>query len=189
MDSKFKNISMTGRLCYLFMCIEQYLTFCYSDKDWTIVSQKCWQWTNTYWNEGCDEYSKIVPCYLLEFDNYKETNERAFEGTLSQKEYHVLRKLYDNITSGDEKEEINQMLLLPIALHHECEGASFAHADKSTLAILLKAESILLRHHIPFPNIQRITFLTVKQKNGWGDFIESEFLSILETIHKKKKSP
>lgn len=179
---KFKNISITGRLCYLFLCIEQYLIFCYPDRDWTIVSQKCWQWTNTYWNKACDEYCKIIPYYLLEFDTYEETNEKEFDGTLSQEEYHILRKLYDNIASGNKKEEINEMLLLPVLFNNACEGVCFAEADTSTTAILVKAESILVRHAIPFPDIEKITFLTVKQKGGWGDFIESEFLSILDTI-------
>lgn len=93
MDSKFKNLSMTDRLCYLFMCIEQYLIFRYPDRNWTIVSQKCLQWINTDWGKSCDEYRKVVLYYLFEFDTYKETNEKEFEGTLSEEEWNTLRKL------------------------------------------------------------------------------------------------
>lgn len=54
LDFKLMNLSLTGRLCYLFMCIERYLSICYPDRDWSLVAEKCWQWTNKYWNDGCD---------------------------------------------------------------------------------------------------------------------------------------
>ncbi|MDE6318273.1 MAG: hypothetical protein K2M22_00880, partial [Lachnospiraceae bacterium] len=60
MTDELKNISLTGRLCYLFMCIEKYLVSVYPDRDWMPVAKKCWQWTSVFWNEGCDEYDKIV---------------------------------------------------------------------------------------------------------------------------------
>ena len=51
----FKNISITGRLCYLFMCIEKYLISMYPDKDWTVVAERLWLWTETYWDEAQEE--------------------------------------------------------------------------------------------------------------------------------------
>ena len=44
MTDELKNISLTGRLCYLFMCIEKFLVSCYPDRDWTPAAKKCWQW-------------------------------------------------------------------------------------------------------------------------------------------------
>ena len=35
MCEEWKNLSLTGKLCYLFMCIEKYLVTCYPDKDWS----------------------------------------------------------------------------------------------------------------------------------------------------------
>ena len=40
MDSRFKNITMTGRMCYIFMCMERYLLSLYPDRDWTLVAKK-----------------------------------------------------------------------------------------------------------------------------------------------------
>ena len=34
-SERFYNITMTGRLCYIFMCIERYLTTLYPERDWT----------------------------------------------------------------------------------------------------------------------------------------------------------
>lgn len=73
---EFREISLTGRLCCLFMCIENYLIHGYPDRDWTPVAKRCWQWTNGWWNEGCDVYAQAVPEYLFQFDNYQESSER-----------------------------------------------------------------------------------------------------------------
>ncbi len=176
---ELKNISLTGRLCYLFMCIERYLVNLYPNKDWTLIAEKCWQWTNKYWNEGCDEYAKIVPEYLFEFDSYKETSEKQYDGSLSEKEYLEFVNLYAGITEGEDENEINQLLMLPIDFNNECECTNFCSADESTLAILEKAELILLGNNIDCPCTDEISGLTVEQKNGWGDFIDSRYLSIV----------
>lgn len=105
---ELKELSMTGRLCYFFMCIEKYLITCYPKRDWTPVAKRCWQWTNDTWDIGCDIYSPVVPEFLLEFDNYEETNRRAFDGELSKSDYLALINLYnvwrDNIfvTNGQD---------------------------------------------------------------------------------------
>lgn len=177
--SKFKKISLTGRLCYLFMCIEKYLVSCYPDKDWTMVAKKCWQWTNGCWDEGCDRYSQVIPRYLFEFDNYYETNEREFDGELSESDYRTLINLYDGITDGSKEDEIDQMLTLPIDFNNICEGTGFSFADESTLKILLEAQSFLLRHNIECPSVDAIHCFTIDQKNGWGEFVDSEYLSII----------
>ncbi len=40
------------------------------------LKKKCLQWTKKYWNEGEDIYAHVIPEFLLEFDNYRETNEK-----------------------------------------------------------------------------------------------------------------
>lgn len=175
----FKYISLTGRLCYLFMCIEAYLVTCYPDRDWTPVAERCWQWTSIYWDEGADVYGQVVPEYLFEFDNYEETNQRAFDGTLSKKDYQTLVSLYADITNGDSEDEINQILRLPIDFANECESTNFCSADEPTLMIIYKMQQFLSLHNISFPNVCKISHLSMEQKNGWGDFMDSKYLSII----------
>ena len=177
LTDELRNISLTGRLCYLFMCIEKYLVSVYPDRDWTPVAKKCWQWTNVFWNEGCDEYDKIVPSYLLEFDNYKETNEREFDGMLSQKEYDTFVKLYAGISNGREESDIDRILMMPVEFNNVCECSDFCYADEPSLVIIQEAQSILAKHNIELPCFDKIRSLTVDQKNGCGDFMESEWLS------------
>lgn len=175
----FRNISLTGRLCYLFMCIEKYLVSCYPNKDWMPVAEKCWQWTNGMWDEGCDKYSQVVPEFLLEFDNYNEANKREFDGMLSEKDYLVLTDLYAGITDGSAENEINRLLMLPMDFNNACEGTSFCAANGPTMAIIFRAQSILLSHNILCPGIDEISCLTTDQEDGWGNRMDSEYLSII----------
>lgn len=46
---EFYNITMTGKICYIFMCIERYLVDKYPDRDWTPVAKHMWQWTEHWW--------------------------------------------------------------------------------------------------------------------------------------------
>ena len=175
----FKNISLTGRLCYLFMCIESYLSSCYPDRDWTLVAEKMWQWTSGYCNEGCDVYTQIIPDYLFEFDTYIETNEREFDGELSEEDYYTFVNLYEGITDGNSQDEINKLLMLPVDFNNECECTDFSYADTPTLNIISKAQSILYENGIEIPSKEKIEKFSVDEKGGWGDFFDSRYLSVL----------
>ncbi len=183
--TQFRNISLAGRLCYLFMCIEKYLVSCYPDRDWTCVAKKCWQWTNQYWNDGCDIYSHVVPEFLLEFAGYRETNEREFDGGLLEEDYLTLINLYKGITDGCGEAEIDEVLMLPIDFNNACEGTGFACADRPTLIILEQIQTILDAHNIEWPCIDKISDLTIDSKSGWGDFMDSEYLSIILNTDEK----
>ena len=186
---EWKAVSLTGRLCYLFMCIERYLVFCYPDRDWTPLARKMWAWTEDWWSDGCYRYShlvpryllefEIVPQYLLEFDIIKEINEKEFDGELSEQEYNILVKLYAGITNGSEEDEINEVLMLPLEFDSICECSDFSDADEPTIELIAKAQAILLRHSIDIPSIDMVSGFSVHQKNGWGDFVDSTYLSII----------
>ena len=66
------------------MCMERYLLALYPNHDWRPVARKMWQWSTNWWDEAWDNYSTVVPEYLMEFGTYEETNERAFDGELSK---------------------------------------------------------------------------------------------------------
>lgn len=175
----FNSISLTGRLCYLFMCIERYLITLYPDRDWTPAAKRFWQWTNRHWNDGCDIYAPIVPEFLLEYDNYEDANRLAFDDMLSREDYAELIRLYDGITDGNPDDEINRVLRLPVDFANECEGTNFDEADKPTLEIPEKMLEILRSHGIESPYIDNVADMTVEQKNGWGDLMDSEYLSVI----------
>ncbi len=132
----FKGISITGRLCYLFMCIERYLVSLYPDRDWTPVAERLWHWTETYWDDAQDVSDQIIPEYLMEFDTYEETNRRCFDGELSEDLYKQMMALYDGITDGNTEDEINRVLHTTVEWGSVCEGSGFYYADKPTLNCL-----------------------------------------------------
>lgn len=115
LEPELKTLSLTGRLCYLFMCIEKYLTLCYPEREWGVVA----------------------------------------------------------------KSEINQVLMLPIEFNNVCECTNFDNADIPTLKILYKIQHFLSLHNISFPSVNSVQNMTVDQENGWGNFIDSEYLSII----------
>ncbi len=175
----FKNISITGRLCYLFMCIEKYLISMYPDKDWTVVAERLWLWTETYWDEAQEESDQLIPEYLMEFDTYEETNKRCFDGKLSKDLYDKLMSLYDGITDGNTDDEINQVLFTTAEWGTVCEGASFSSADAPTLNYLDWIESVLRKHSIELPDRELVSNMTKDQKDGWGDFCNCRHLSVI----------
>lgn len=170
---------MTGRLCYLFMCIEQYLVTCYPDRDWTPVAKRCWQWTKGYWNEGWDNYAPVVPEFLFEYDGYEEVNRLSFDGMLSEEDYWELIHLFSGLEVNHAENELNQVLMLPIEFGNECECTDFEQASRSTMAIFFKMQHILARHGISLPDISRVWHMRPDQKNGWGEFTDSEYLSVI----------
>lgn len=133
MEPELKNLSLMGRLCYLFMCIEKYLTQCYPERDWSIVAKRCWQLTN----------------------------------------------LFVGLTTGNSEDEINQVLKLPMEFNNACEDSEFYSADIPTLKILYKMKHFLSLHNISFPSLDSVQNMTVDQENGWGNFIDSEYLSVI----------
>lgn len=177
----FRSISLTGRLCYLFMCIERYLITLYPERDWTAVAQRCWQWTNRYWNDGCDIYAPVVPEFLLEYDNYEETNQLAFDDMLSREDYAELTRLFDGITDGNSEDEINRVLRLPVDFANKCECTEFDYSNEPTLKIIDEMLEILESNGIEPPSVDNVTDMTSDQKNGWGDFVDSEYLSVILT--------
>ena len=177
----FRKISITGRLCYLFMCIEKYLVSIYPDRDWTIVSERLWQWTEKYWNEAQEESDQIIPEYIMEFNTYEETNKRCFDGGLSRELYDKLMRLYDGITNGNTDDEINQVLFTTVDWGTVCDGASFTGADAPTIGYLEWMELVLQRHSIELPDRELVANMTKDQKNGWGEFCNCRHLSIILT--------
>ncbi len=66
-DKRFDNITMNGRMCYIFMCIERYLLALYPDRDWTPVAKRMWQWTSycCWTDDGLDIYEKTIPSWNM----------------------------------------------------------------------------------------------------------------------------
>lgn len=178
-SEKLKELSLTARLIYIFMCIENYLTQCFPERNWALLAKKMWQWTNVFWEEGYDVYSVVVPEYILEFSTYEETNRNSFDGKLSEEDYAAFVGLYDGITDGNGNSDFDNILRAPLDFGNICDSSAFAQADEKTLEIIGNVVSILKRNNVDIPSVERIAHFTADQKNGWGDFVNSEYLSVI----------
>lgn len=175
---KIRKLSLTGRMCYLFMCVEKYLVTLYPQKDWTPVAKRCWQWTRRYWDEGWDVYSVVVPEYLFEYGSY-EKMKQDYNGLLTEEDYYILTDLFQDITDGSQDDEINQVLRMPIDFSNACECTDFGAASVSSMYLFLDMKYIFDLHQIELPDMNKVSYMTMDQKNGWGEFVESEHLSIV----------
>ena len=176
-ERAWKKLSLTGRFCYLFMCVETYLVTRFPERDWTPVAKRCWQWTEDYWDKGWDIYSAVVPEFLFEFEGYEKTNAGNYNGTLSEKDYQELTTLFAGLTTGNAKDEINQLLMLPIEFCNTCDGASLDYAFQETISVFRDMQQLLSKHDIPLPDMSKIKHMSAW--DGWGSFVDSKYLSII----------
>ncbi|MBR3142629.1 MAG: hypothetical protein IKF09_05670 [Clostridiales bacterium] len=184
----FDHITMTGRLVYIFMCIEEYLVNLYPDKDWTPVALKMWQWTNKMWDEGFDIYLIVVPENILEFDSYEETKSRAFDGNLDKTDYDAMVSLFSGITDGDSDDEINRVLYAPVDFNGYCEGTGVSWAMPYVDETIKELEEILISRNIPLPDKTKLDHFRyddarkpgpLEKDPRWGEFEETESFSII----------
>ncbi len=164
---EFRSITMTGRLIYIFMCIERYLVSLYPDRDWTPVASRMWNRTKERdgWSEGTpgDLYREIVPERIMRFHKhgygYEKLNPMVFDNKLSMEDYTRIRGLYEGISKGEPKEEINQIVGLPEQLIHlvNLKMYHFAECDQMTVESILKAKKILENHEIECPELSSVS--------------------------------
>ena len=196
---ELRNITMTGRLIYIFMCIERYLVSLYPERDWTPVANRMWNRTKEpgRWSEGMpgDLYREIVPERIMRFYRhgygYEKLNPMVFNGKMSLKDYTLLRGLYEGISKGDPKEEINQIVGLPEKLIYmiNLRDYSFDLSDQLTVESILTAKEILVKNGIEPPAysfVERFSYertsdeMTDKDRNLFFGFgVDAADLSIL----------
>ena len=185
---EFYNITLTGRLCYIFMCIERYLTALYPERDWTPISKRMWQWTEHWWDRSWDIYSEAVPEFILQFDTYEETNERAYDGNLKKEDYDEITALFSGITDGSGDNEFDKVLMIPSDFGSTCEGTCVEGAEPYVAELIEDIENILKKHNIPFPDKTALKHFEYERGKpigrgekapGWGDFENTEYLSVI----------
>ncbi len=185
---EFYNITMTGRLCYIFMCMEKYLVTLYPERDWTPVAKRMWQWTENWWDEAWYIYSIAVPEFIMEFDTYEETKEREYEGNLEKDDYEEMTALFRGITDGKGNDELCEVLMFPIDFGCICEGTCISGAEPYVAELIEEIETILKKHNISLPDksvLQHFVYERGKpvawgeKAPGWGEFENTEYLSII----------
>ncbi|WP_296585461.1 hypothetical protein [Ruminococcus sp.] len=152
------------------------------------ISKRMWQWTTHWWDESSDIYSEAVPEYILEFEGYEKTNELVYDGNLKIEDYDEITALFKDITYGDGDDEFCHVLKIPIDFGCICEGTSFKGAEPLVAELIEEIENILKKHDISYPDkallksfeYERDKPIECYEKEpGWGDFENTEYLSII----------
>lgn len=178
MNNKFENISMMGRMAYVVMCVEKYLTEKYPKRDWNPISKVMWKATSMDWATWSDIYSAFIPEVLLEYDEYLEDE---FRGIMDEKTYRTLLVLYEEITDGSEdnpEDEVNYLLNKPFEMAMVYEGTKIGNGEES-YEIIDETEHILKINNIQLPDEEKVAFSKASERNGWGNYFNGEFLSII----------
>ena len=180
MNNKLSTVSMNGRMAYVIMCVEAYLTKKYPNKDWSLISQKMWQATSMNWADWSDMFSSVIPDVLLQYPEYSAED---FGETLTKYEYSVLKELFSGITNGiedDPSDELNYMLNKTFEMAMVYEGTVIGDGQES-FNIIEKAERVLIRNGIALPDYTKVLFSSVNELNGWGNDFDGKFLSVVLT--------
>lgn len=168
--SVFNNISMNGRMAYLIMCVENYLISRYPDKDWSVLAQKMWWATSTYWDDWDYEFMEIIPEYLFSKNDYISCGFDA----LSEEDYDYYTNLFRNMP-----DDFNRLLLNLHKLQEVYCYSSIPSYGKEAVEIVFDSVSILEKSNIVIPDSKLISFSSFSEKDGWGDFFDGTKLSRL----------
>lgn len=169
---KFEQISLRGRVAFAIVCFEKALiNLKYDLRDWEIVLNYLWQFTNSNNLEDCNTIAnELIPEHVLEFKDYEK---HCFE-LLSNEEFKILFQLYQNI------DELINILLFKI---HEL-GASHAYGSisgvgESSLRSLHGIIGAMEENNIPLPSINPFLKFSIEENKGWGNLFERKDVFII----------
>ncbi len=189
-DHRFDRVTMTGRLCYIFMCIERYLLSMYPDRDWTVVARNMWKWAEEFWCDGWDYLCCVTPDEILKYKDFEAVQEEpVMEAYVSLEDYEQLIALYRGITDGRKGDELTRVLNLPIELCNWCDGRDYSDkiGESETLDSIDEIEQILKAHQIALPDASLVSAFQIREDvrfrdhriDRWGMCVKSDHLSII----------
>ena len=156
MDKRFENITVIGRLCNIFMCMERYLLALYPGRDWTLVARKMWQCpaAEKWWDSEWGAYYRITPESIIKF----KYDDDGSWNWITREEYEQAAALYAGLTDGKPEDEICHVLRIPFDMFNACDGHDYNNeaAEEITISAIGEIEGILKVHDIPLPDLSLV---------------------------------
>ena len=185
MDRGIDKISLMGRLGYVLMCLEKYLTNIYPDRDWTLLAKALWKFSRWTVSDWMFLYGDLTPDTVLHGGEFNADVGSVF----TPEEYQELRQQYCGITQGNlenPNDELCMALNIPFDLIYHYDAA-ISHgnsnheraASEFSIQLTHKIENVLSKHDIELPDIHKLDFLMIKDDDIWGDQFDGEPLSII----------
>lgn len=78
----------------------------------------------------------------------------------------------------DDSDELNYMINKPFEIAMVYEGTGMGDGIES-VEIIHQAERILINHKIGLPDIERTSFSSIDELNGWDNDFDGIFLSVI----------
>lgn len=171
MDTRIEKLSIRGRITYLIMCFEKYVTAKYPDLNWLPVCDMMWKICDSsdYIDNSAYRYMEIVPEYLYEFDNFKAAE---FE-YLSEEEYKFFTSI---IPSDDADIETIMHSIYDVAMEYAYGAIPKGAPD--AIPYISDVEKCMERNNIPLPDISLLAQYT-DPKHWWGTPFDGRHLSII----------
>lgn len=169
MDKKINNLSIRGRVVYLIMCFEKYVTEKYPDRDWAPVCDLMWKICDSsdYIDNSAYRYMEIIPEYLYEFENYKDAD---FDFLTEEDYLHFITI----IPADDNNLEVLMHNIYNVAMEYAYTGIPDNAPD--TIPYIQKVESVMNNLHIELPDLSLIDNLT-DPEHWWGKAFDGRYLS------------
>jgi len=174
----FYNISMNGRMAYAILCIEQYLSTLYPDKDWSPLSKKMWAVTSESWDEWIDTFIEVIPQYLFEFNSYEESD---FEN-LTEDEYELFVELFDGVSDGkydDPSDKVGYIINSLKLIEETYAYSTIPGVGEEAIDIIVRVCDVLESDSVELPSLDLVSFSSFQERSGWGNPIDGQNLSII----------
>lgn len=154
----FKNISISGRYIYSYLCIKSYLSFNPEIILPNYINELLIEFVNTNrkdnWQGLVDE---ILPSTVMD-ENFNP----EIESKLNSLETKKIKEFYEGI-SGDLFNLIDNTFWLGL------ENLYGKYDSEITMPYVENNINILLKNHIELPDYQKISNLTSDINSGWGE--------------------
>ena len=169
MDQRINKISIRGRVAYLILCFEQYVTVQYPDRDWKSVDDMMWKICDDsdFIDNSAYRYMEIIPEYLYEFDTYEELD---FD-YLSEADY----EMYKSIIPKDDP-DLNTIMHSIYSVAMEYAYTAIPKGAPDVIPYIQAAESALKTKHIVLPSVSALEGF-VDEQDWWGDPFDGRYLS------------
>ena len=175
----FKDITMTGRLCYDFMCIERYLLTLYPEADWSKITYM-WRITKNNgfgWSDWSDIVKKAAVNALIDYED-KMAGKIDMSPKARKNRMNELTGIIGSVQRAAEN-----------VIHNEKYNESFSIYEETSIETINRVQSYLIRKNIPVPDMSlvecfRFDRSTVRQngenKEAWGYDVDTEGLSLIK---------
>lgn len=170
----FKDISLRGRVAYAILCAEKYFTTVYPNKNWKIIFEICWHFTDgsMYLDTWADSMCDILPECLLEFDGYNRPD-GPYE-YITEEQYNTIKNLYAGIN-----DDVNTILNAIRDMEEEYAYTVIEGYGKGSIDILSSIVKMLEDKKIELPDPQLVAFSKFNERKGWGEPFDGTKLSIV----------